>query len=124
MFVDVILVHVVEMAVVKVVHMAVMANPSVPAVRAMLVGVIGMMLLGTARHDCVLSSFGARPGPLVTVPLQPSGNTERATTVPEAGTNPGAREFRFWSRDALEIAIGVDQPVFTIVLDLQVDLAD
>ena len=39
MFVHVILVHVVEMAVVKVVHMAVMANRSVPAVRAMLVSV-------------------------------------------------------------------------------------
>ena len=38
MFVHVVLVHVVEMAVVKVVHMAVMANRSVPAVRAMLVG--------------------------------------------------------------------------------------
>ena len=51
MFVHVILVHVVEMAVVKVVHMAVMANRSVSAVRAMLVGVIGMMLLGAGRHD-------------------------------------------------------------------------
>ena len=39
MFVHVILVHVVEMAVVKVVHMAVMTNRSVPAVRAMLVSV-------------------------------------------------------------------------------------
>src|SRR5260370_27407201 len=46
MFVHVILVHVVEMAVVKIIHMAVMANRGVPAVRAMLVGVIGMMLLG------------------------------------------------------------------------------
>jgi hypothetical protein len=58
MFVHVILVHVVEVAVVKVVDMAVMANRSVPAVRAMLVGVIGMMLLGAARHDGVLSSSG------------------------------------------------------------------
>ena len=57
MFVHVILVHVVEMAVVRVVRMAVMANRSVPAVRAMLVGVIGMMLLGAGRHDCVPSSF-------------------------------------------------------------------
>jgi hypothetical protein len=39
MFVHVILVHMVEMTVVKVVHMAVMANRSVPAVRAMLVSV-------------------------------------------------------------------------------------
>src|SRR6266436_1562392 len=56
MFVHVVLVHVVKMAVVKmavvkVVHMAVMANRGVPAVRAMLVGVIGMMLLGAGRHD-------------------------------------------------------------------------
>jgi len=49
MFVHVVLVHVVEMAVVKIVHMAVMENRSVPAVRAMLVGVNGMMLLGAAR---------------------------------------------------------------------------
>ena len=39
MFVHVILVHVVEVAVVKIVHMAVMANRSVAAVRAMLVSV-------------------------------------------------------------------------------------
>jgi len=51
MFVHVVLMHVVEMAVVKVVHMAIMANRSVPAVRPMLVGVIGMMLLGAGRHD-------------------------------------------------------------------------
>ena len=44
MFVHVVLVHVVEMAVVKVVHMAVMSNRGVPAVRAMLVGVIGPCL--------------------------------------------------------------------------------
>src|SRR5882757_4108773 len=51
MLVHVVLMHVVEMAVVKVVHMAIMANRSVPAVRAMLMGVIGMMLLGAGRHD-------------------------------------------------------------------------
>src|ERR1700738_2523614 len=67
MFVHAILMHVVEMAVVKVVHMAIMANRSVPAVRAMPVGMIGMMLLGAGRHDRVLSSFGARSGPLVAI---------------------------------------------------------
>ena len=51
MFVDVIPVHIVEMAVVKVVHMAVMANRGVPAVRAMLMGVVGMVLLGASGHD-------------------------------------------------------------------------
>ena len=51
MFVDVILMHTVDMAVVKIVHMAVMANRGVPTVRAMLMGVVGMVLLGTGGHD-------------------------------------------------------------------------
>lgn len=51
MFVDVILVHMVEMAVVKIVHMAVMANRDVPAIRAMLVRVVGMVFLGATGHD-------------------------------------------------------------------------
>jgi hypothetical protein len=51
MFVHVILVHMVEMAVVKIIHMAVMANRGVPAFRAVLMGVVGMMLLGAGRHD-------------------------------------------------------------------------
>ena len=46
MFVHVILVHVVEMAVVKIIHMAVMANRGVPAFRTMLVSVVGMMFFG------------------------------------------------------------------------------
>ena len=58
MFVHVILMHVVEMAVVKVVHMAIMANRSVPAVRAMPVGMIGMMLLGAGRHLVSFLLFG------------------------------------------------------------------
>jgi hypothetical protein len=70
MFVHVILVHVVEMAVVKIIHMAVMANRSVSAVRAMLVGVVGMMLLGAGRHDRVLPSFRTLSEPLVTESLQ------------------------------------------------------
>jgi hypothetical protein len=56
-FVDVILMHMVEMAVVKIIHMAVMANRGVPAFRTMLMGVIGMMFLGAGRHDRVLSSL-------------------------------------------------------------------
>lgn len=68
MFVHVIVVHMVEMAIVKIIHMAVMANRGVPAVRAMLMSVIGMMLLGAdrSRHDRVLSSFRTMSGPLVT----------------------------------------------------------
>ena len=46
MFVHVILVHMVEMAVVKIIHMAVMANRGVPACGAMLVSVVGMMFFG------------------------------------------------------------------------------
>jgi hypothetical protein len=45
-FVHVILVHVVEMAVVKIIHMAVMANRGVPAFQTMLVSVVGMMFFG------------------------------------------------------------------------------
>jgi hypothetical protein len=56
MFVHVIPVHMVKMAVVKVIHMAVMANRGVPAFRAMIMSVIGMMLLGAGRHDRVLPS--------------------------------------------------------------------
>lgn len=51
MLVDVILMHMVKMAFVKIVHMAVMANRGVPTVRAMLMGVVGMVLLGTGGHD-------------------------------------------------------------------------
>jgi len=50
MLVNVILVHVVEMAIVKIVHMAVMANCSVPAIRAMLMSVVGVVFLGTSGH--------------------------------------------------------------------------
>jgi len=57
----------VEMAVVKIIHVAVMANRGVPAILAMLMGVIGMMLLGAGHHDCVLSSFRNLSGPLVSV---------------------------------------------------------
>jgi hypothetical protein len=50
MFVDVILVHVVEMAVMEIVHMAVMANCGVSATWPMLVSVVGMVFLGACRH--------------------------------------------------------------------------
>jgi hypothetical protein len=49
MFIHVILVHVAEMAIVQIVHMTVMANRSVSAVRAMLVSVVGVVL-GTCGH--------------------------------------------------------------------------
>ena len=50
MLVDMILVHVVEMAIVKIVHMTIMANRRVAAVRAMLMGVVRMVLLGAGGH--------------------------------------------------------------------------
>jgi hypothetical protein len=50
MFVHMILVHMVEMTIVKVVHMPVMANRRVPAIRAMAVGVVCMVLLGASGH--------------------------------------------------------------------------
>src|SRR5258708_27642961 len=49
--VHVVLRDVVEVGVVKVGHMGIMGDRRVPAVRAMLMGVIGMMLLGAGRHD-------------------------------------------------------------------------
>jgi hypothetical protein len=48
--VDVIPVHVVEMAVVEIIHMAVMANRGVPAVRVMVMSVVGVMFLGACSH--------------------------------------------------------------------------
>jgi hypothetical protein len=48
--VHVILVHMMEMAIVQVVHMIAMANRSVSAVRAMLVSVVGVVFLGTCGH--------------------------------------------------------------------------
>jgi hypothetical protein len=50
MLVDVILVHVVKMTIVKIVHMAIVPDCCVAAVRTVLMGMIGMMFLG-ASHD-------------------------------------------------------------------------
>ena len=59
MFVHVILVHMMEMAVVKIIHMAVMANRGVPAIRAVLMSVVGMVFLGTCGHwQCSLRARG------------------------------------------------------------------
>jgi hypothetical protein len=48
--IHVILVHVMEMAIMKVIHMAVMVNRSVPAIRAMLMSVVRVVFLGTCGH--------------------------------------------------------------------------
>jgi hypothetical protein len=79
MFVNVILVHMVKMAVVKIIHMTVVANRGVPAFQAMLMSVIGMMFLGAGRHDCVLSSFRNLSGPLVGVSPASRQNMESIT---------------------------------------------
>ena len=50
--IDVILVHVMEMAIMKVIHMAVMVNRSVPAIRTMLMSVVRVVFLGTCGHWC------------------------------------------------------------------------
>jgi hypothetical protein len=55
MLVDVAFVHVVQMAVVQVIDMAMMANSRVSAAWTMLVGVIRMMRLSAGRHGLLLS---------------------------------------------------------------------
>lgn len=50
MFVHMILVHMVEMTIVKIIHMAIVANRRVPAVRAMAMGVVRMVLLSASVH--------------------------------------------------------------------------
>src|SRR5919197_1447640 len=53
--VDMIAMHVMEMAIVKIVDVVAMANRGVAAARPMLMGVVGMVLLGAGGHD---RSFG------------------------------------------------------------------
>jgi hypothetical protein len=48
--IHVVLVHMMEMPIMKVIHMTVMANRSVTATRTMLVGVVGVALLGAFGH--------------------------------------------------------------------------
>ncbi len=50
MFVHMILVHMVKMTIVKIVHMAVMANRGVSAIRAMAMSVVLMVFLGASGH--------------------------------------------------------------------------
>jgi hypothetical protein len=52
MLVDVILVHMVEMAIVQIIHMAFMANCGVPATRPMPVSVVSVVFLGACSHCC------------------------------------------------------------------------
>src|SRR4029078_8656872 len=50
MFVDVILMHMVEVAVVKIVDIAIMAYGGMSTVRAVLMGMVGRMLFGASGH--------------------------------------------------------------------------
>jgi hypothetical protein len=54
MLVNMIPVHVMEVAVMKIVNMAVMANRRVPTVRAMLVDMVEMVRLGAGDHEIPL----------------------------------------------------------------------
>jgi len=49
-FVHVIPMHMVQMAVVKIIDMALVANRGMSAIRAMLMGVVGVVLLGACGH--------------------------------------------------------------------------
>jgi hypothetical protein len=74
MFVHMILVHMVEMAVVKIIHVAVMANRGVPAFRAMLVSVVGMVLLGACGHWRCSSRVLGCPSSLIIPALNEIGS--------------------------------------------------
>jgi hypothetical protein len=65
MFINVIPMHVVKMTIVQIVHMAIVANCSVSAVRAMLVSVVGVVFLGTCGHWCrSLRTLGCHRRPI------------------------------------------------------------
>jgi len=54
--IHVILVHMMEMAIMKIIHMAIMADGRVPAIRTMLVDVVVVVLLGTLGHSRLASA--------------------------------------------------------------------
>jgi hypothetical protein len=54
MFVDMVAVHMVQMAIMQIIDMAVMANRRMPTVRAMRMDMIGMVLLGAGGHRYLL----------------------------------------------------------------------
>ena len=51
MLIDVIPMHIMQMAVVKIIQMSIVANRGVSAIWAMLVGMVGMVLFGAGGHD-------------------------------------------------------------------------
>ncbi len=50
MLVHVIIVHMVQMAIVKIIHMAFMPDRGVPAIRSVPMRVVGVVFLGTCGH--------------------------------------------------------------------------
>jgi len=67
MFVDVALVHMVEMAVMKIIDVLIMPDRGVPAIRAMLVSVVGVVPFCTCGHVCCsFPTVGCLPTPAIT----------------------------------------------------------
>jgi hypothetical protein len=56
MFVHMILVPMMKMAIVKIIDMAVMKKRGVPAIRAMLMSMVGVVFFGTCGHWFLLAS--------------------------------------------------------------------
>jgi hypothetical protein len=63
MLVDMVLVHVMEMAVMQIIHMAVVADRRMPAIWAMLVGMAGMVSLGAGGHGGLPPSIYCKATP-------------------------------------------------------------
>jgi hypothetical protein len=61
MFIHMVIVHVVEMAIMEIVDVAVMVDCCMPAVGTMLVSMVGMMFLGAGGHGASLFGCGSRP---------------------------------------------------------------
>jgi hypothetical protein len=76
--IHVILMHVMQMATMKVIHMAVMANRSVSAIRTVLMRVVGVVFLSTCGHWLLLASAWLP----IDVPLQ--AKRLRKPAVPKA----------------------------------------
>jgi hypothetical protein len=67
MFVDVTLVHMVEMAVMEIIDVPIMSDCGVPAIRAMLVSVVGVVPFCTWGHGgCSFPTFGCLSTPAIT----------------------------------------------------------
>jgi hypothetical protein len=73
MLVHVIPMHMVEMAIVKIIHVAPVANGDVSTIRAMLMGVVGVVFLGTCVH-CRRSLLGCAIWHPVIPPLEEIGS--------------------------------------------------